>query len=216
MLALALPSGPLRLLCLGAHADDIEIGCGGTLLELLAARPGSTCLWVVFGAAAEREREARAGADLFLRDAGERCVTVHQFRDGYFPADFGRIKDVFEETKRAFVPDLIFTHAREDRHQDHSLISDVTWQTFRDHLVLEYDVPKYDGDLGQPNLFVPLPRETALRKAAHLLAAFPSQRAKHWFTEDAFLGPMRLRGVEAAASSGFAEAFTGRKLRLGS
>jgi LmbE family N-acetylglucosaminyl deacetylase len=208
MRQLTLPPGKLRVLCLGAHADDIEIGCGGTVLSLLGARPGSSCRWVVFSGAGAREQEAQASAA-----ALGASVTVHQFRDGYFPDQFGKIKDAAESLK-SFDPDLVLTHTREDRHQDHRVVSDLAWQTFRDHLVLEYEVPKYDGDLGAPNVFVPLTRDVAVRKVSHLMQSFPSQRSKRWFTEDTFLGLMRLRGVEAGAPDGFAEAFYARKAVL--
>jgi LmbE family N-acetylglucosaminyl deacetylase len=215
MLSPVLPPGPLNILCLGAHADDIEIGCGGTILALLAARPTVNCHWVVFsGGGGPREREARKSADLFLAGAGARGVDVHQFRDGHFPALLSGIKDVLEAVKRAFTPDVVFAHCRDDRHQDHRIVSDVTWQTFRDHLIVEYEIPKWDGDLGQPNLYVPLPRDTARRKTEHLLAAFPSQRRKGWFTDDTFLALLRLRGVECGAEEGYAEAFYGRKVHL--
>ena len=215
MLPLSLPPGPLNILCLGAHADDIEIGCGGTILALLAARPNVNCHWVVFsGGGGAREREARKSADLFLSGAGAREVDVHQFRDGHFPALLSGIKDVLEAVKRAFTPDVVFAHCRDDRHQDHRTVSDVAWQTFRDQLILEYEIPKWDGDLGQPSLYVPLPRDTARRKVEHLLAAFPSQQRKRWFTEDTFLALLRLRGVECGAEDGYAEAFYGRKVLL--
>jgi LmbE family N-acetylglucosaminyl deacetylase len=207
MFALQLPPTPLQLLCLGAHADDIEIGCGGTVLRLLAEHPGSGCRWIVFSGIGEREREAHASAALFMADAAERQVDVHDFRDGHFPALLSGIKDTLEEAKRDFAPDVVFTHFRDDRHQDHRTVSEVTWQTFRNHLILEYEIPKWDGDLGRPGLYVPLPSDTVSQKLGHLLAAFPSQRSKHWFSEDTFRALMRLRGVECAAGEGYAEAF---------
>ena len=212
MLSLALPPGPLRILCLGAHADDIEIGCGGTILALLEARRNVNCHWVVFsGAGGPREREARESASQFLAGAGARGVDVHQFRDGHFPAALSEIKEVLEAVKRAFTPDVVFAHCRDDRHQDHRLLSDLTWNTFRDQLILEYEIPKWDGDLGQPNLYVTLSRDIVRRKTEHLLLAFPSQRSKRWFTDDTFLALLRLRGVESGASEGVAEAFYARK-----
>jgi LmbE family N-acetylglucosaminyl deacetylase len=218
MLPLALkgPSGPaLGILCLGAHADDIEIGCGGTVLQLLADHPGSACHWVVFSGTAERACEARNSAERFLKTAGNRRVDVHEFRDGHFPLALAEIKEVVEDVKRGFAPDVVFTHYRDDRHQDHRTVSDVTWQTFRSHLVLEYEIPKYDGDLGQPNCFVPLRESARIQKVAHLLAAFPSQRGKHWFEEETFRALMRLRGMECAAPDGYAEAFYTRKVVIG-
>ncbi len=216
MLTLALPPGPLRILCLGAHPDDLEIGCGGTILRLLDEHPGSACRWVVLsGGGTERQGEAEDGAGRFLARAGERRVEVQRFRDGHFPPTLSAIKDALEGIGRELSPDLVFTHYRDDRHQDHRTVSDVTWQTFRDHLVLEYEVPKWDGDLGVPNCFVALPEPVRRAKLAHLLAAFPSQRQKRWFTEETFLGLMRLRGIECGAPEGYAEAFYARKLTLG-
>ena len=201
------------LLCLGAHADDIEIGCGGTLLTWLQARPGTTVHWVVFsGGGTPREAEARSSAPRFLAGSAGSTVTVHRFRDGFFPYESG-VKDAFEALKD-LRPDLVFTHYREDRHQDHRVLSDLTWNTFRGHAILEYEVPKYDGDLGSPNAFVALEPAVLTAKIGHLLEAFPSQRGKPWFTEDTFRALPRLRGVECGAPSGVAEAFYARKLRL--
>lgn len=204
--------GPLRVLCLGAHADDIEIGCGGTI-RALTARRRIACRWVVFsGGGGPREREARRSAGRLLRRVSDPVVVVHDFRDGFFPAAFAEIKECFETLKAAVAPDVIFTHFRADRHQDHRVVSDLTWNTFRDHLVLEYEVPKYDGDLGRPNLYVPLSRAASRAKVRHLLAAFASQRGKRWFTADTFNGLLRLRGVESGAPEGMAEAFHAPKV----
>jgi len=215
-LALDVPrSGPLRVLCLGAHPDDVEIGCGGTILRLLAARRNVECHWIVFsGAGGPRAAEAERGAGLFLARARRRQVVVHGFRDGFFPYVGAAIKEAFEGLARNVSPDLIFTHTRADRHQDHRVISDLTWNTFRSHLIVEYEVPKYDGDLGVPNLFVPLKPAIARQKIRHLHAAFRSQRSKRWFTADTFHGLLRLRGVESGAPEGLAEAFYGRKTIL--
>jgi LmbE family N-acetylglucosaminyl deacetylase len=202
---------PLSVLCLGAHADDVEIGCGGTLLQLLAEHPKSVCRWIVFSATPEREAEARASATGLLKGQDVPVIDVHKLRDGHFPSVISEIKDTLEAVKRAFTPDLIFTHYRDDRHQDHRAVSDATWQTFREHLILEYEVPKYDGDLGQPNCFVPVSASTRQRKIEHLSAAFPSQRSKQWFTDETFSALMRLRGIECAAPDGYAEAFYARK-----
>jgi LmbE family N-acetylglucosaminyl deacetylase len=204
----------LSVLCLGAHADDIEIGCGGTLRALFGSRPVS-CRWVVFsGGGTPREREARASARRFLRAARQATVDVYGFRDGYFPSAYGEIKERFETLKGPRSPDVIFTHYRADRHQDHRVISDLTWNTFRSHFVLEYEVPKYDGDLGRPNLYVPLSRAASRSKVRHLLAAFATQRTKRWFSADTFDGLLRLRGIEAGAPEGFAEAFHAHKALL--
>lgn len=213
-LELPSPSTPLRVLCLGAHSDDIEIGCGGLILRLLSARRRVTVDWVVFSAEGQREDEARKGAALFLKKAHRSRVIIRQFRDGFFPYD-PSVKDVFEELKADPAPDLVLTHYRHDRHQDHRVLSDLAWNTFRNHLVLEYEIPKYDGDLGVPNFFVPLDRPTANRKLAYLQKTFGTQRGKHWFDDATFLGLMRLRGMESRAPSGLAEAFYARKVVLG-
>ncbi len=215
MRSLSLPSGPLSLLCLGAHADDLEIGCGGSVLRLLAEHPGSAVRWVVFSAAGARAREAQDSAKRLLDGMPEAGIAVHDFRDGYFPAAFAELKDQFETLQRETVPDLIFTHRRSDAHQDHRTLAELTHQTFRSHLILEYEILKYDGDLRSPNVFVPLPEELRRRKLSHLLSAFPSQAGKHWYAEATFLGLMRLRGVECAAAEGYAEAFHCSKLVLG-
>lgn len=217
MLPLALGSnvkGPLRILCLGAHSDDIEIGCGGTILNLLASRPEVHCHWVVLSSDAQREAEARASAGEFLKRAAGRDVAVKQFRNGYFPFVGDAIKDYFEELKKAVTPDLVFTHYRDDRHQDHRVVSDLTWNTFRNHTILEYEIPKYDGDLGSPNLFVALTDDECREKIRILQTAFKSQRDKHWFEDDTFRALMRLRGMESCAPSAHAEAFYARKIVL--
>jgi LmbE family N-acetylglucosaminyl deacetylase len=203
-----------RVLALGCHSDDIEIGCGATLLALTRARPDVEVTWVVFAADGERADEARGSAERFLTAAGRADVVLHAFRDGFFPYAGAEVKDVFEQLKAAVDPEVVFTHARFDLHQDHRLVCELTWNTFRDHLILEYEVPKYDGDLGTPNLFVPVSRELAEEKADLLVEAFRTQADKHWFEPEVFLGLMRLRGMESRAPSGFAEAFTCRKLSV--
>jgi LmbE family N-acetylglucosaminyl deacetylase len=203
---------PAQVLVLGAHADDIEIGCGGTILTLASADPPPAFHWVVFSADDEREQEARRGAGLFLRGACRQEVLVKRFRDGFFPYAGAEIKEYFEQLKRRVAPDLIFTHYRGDRHQDHRVISELTWNTFRDHLILEYEVPKYDGDLGRPNCYVPLAESVCRAKAEYLEAAFPSQRSRRWFSADTFQGLMRVRGIEAGSAARFAEAFHLHKL----
>jgi LmbE family N-acetylglucosaminyl deacetylase len=209
------PDAPFRILALGAHCDDIEIGCGATLLRLLAGHSNLHFDWVVFTSNPTRAREAEASAEHFLRGAKEKRVLIKEFRNGYFPDQWARIKDEFESLKGAVSPDLIFTHYHRDDHQDHRTISELTWNTFRDHMILEYEVPKYDSDLGSPNFFVPVDRETARAKARAIVERFPSQAAKHWFTEDTFLALMRLRGVQSASREGFAEAFYARKICAG-
>lgn len=208
------PGRPLRILCLGAHSDDIEIGCGGTILQLLARHRNAEVHWVVFSGEGDREREARRSARLFLKGAGQATVLVKGFRDGFFPYVGAEIKAFFEELKPDLEPDVVFTHYRADRHQDHRVISDLTWNTFRSHFVLEYEIPKYDGDLGSPNCFVALDESTCRQKIRHLLTAFPTQKDKRWFSNETFRGLLRLRGIEVGSLA--AEAFYARKLLLGS
>jgi LmbE family N-acetylglucosaminyl deacetylase len=205
---------PLRILCLGCHADDIEIGCGGTILRL--ADQFSACVfhWVVFSAIGVRETEAQRAAMLFVDSARLREPVLKNFPDGFMPFAGAAVKAVFEQLKQEISPDLIFTHNRKDAHQDHRLIAELTWNTFRDHLILEYEIPKYDGDLGRPALFVPLQAEVCRKKIRYIMDAFPSQHSKRWFQEDTFLSLMRLRGMECNAPSGYAEAFYCRKLVL--
>jgi LmbE family N-acetylglucosaminyl deacetylase len=203
---------PLRVLCIGAHSDDIEIGCGGTLSQLVRREPQPEFRWVVLSAAGDRAREANRGARKFLGSASSEAVQLFEFRDGYFPAQFDAIKDAFENIAREFRPDIVFTHTRQDRHQDHRVVSDLTWNTFRKHLILEYEIPKWDGDLGQPNVYVPLSGNAARRKSKALLDVFGTQRAKDWFSEETFLGLLRLRGIECRATDGYAEAFHARKV----
>jgi len=203
-----------KVLCLGAHADDIEIGCGGTILRLLSERPGLSILWVVFSAHGSRATEAKRSARCFLKGAGRQKVIVKDFRESFFPFRGEAIKEYFEELKGMVQPDLVFTHYREDRHQDHRLLSDLTWNTFRDHVILEYEIPKYDGDLGNPNFYVPLEEEICRRKIEQVCRFFQTQNNKHWFTADTFLALMRLRGIECASRTKYAEAFYARKLVL--
>ena len=205
---------PHHVLVLGCHSDDIEIGCGATLLLLTRSCPEIEVTWVVLGADGARADEARRSAEVFLGGAAAHEILVHGFRDGFFPYVGQQVKEAFEELKARVEPDLIFTHARDDFHQDHRLVCELTWNTFRDHLILEYEIPKYDGDLGRPNVFVPVPAELAREKARLLMESFASQRGKDWFDEDVFLGLMRLRGMEVRAPGGFAEAFTCRKVPL--
>jgi LmbE family N-acetylglucosaminyl deacetylase len=205
------PDRPLRILCLGSHSDDIEIGCGGTLLRLAGEYPGCVFHWVVFSAIGPREGEARNAAGQFIDPARLKGPTLKTFQDGFMPYAGADVKKVFEELKPVS-PDLIFTHNRKDAHQDHRLISELTWNTFRNHLILEYEIPKYDGDMGQPEVFVPLPLELCERKVSLILESFRSQLGKRWFQRETFFSLMRLRGMECNADSGFAEAFYGRKL----
>ena len=203
----------LKILCLGAHSDDIEIGCGGTVLRLAELYPDCEFHWVVFNAAGVRDAEARRAAELF---AGSRLKgsILKTFQDGFLPYVGGEVKAVFESELKQVAPDLIFTHNGNDAHQDHRLLSELTWNTLRDHLILEYEIPKYDGDMGRPSVFVTLEREVCEKKVRHLMEAFKSQQAKRWFQPDTFLSLMRLRGMECNSSSGYAEAFYCRKAVL--
>ena len=211
MLSLSLPVGkPLEVLCLGAHCDDIEIGCAGTLMSLQERHPGSRFHWVVFTQEAGRERETRDAAAKIHGKAVE--IEVHDFRMSYLPFEGAKVKDLFEDVKRRARPDLVFTHRLEDRHQDHRLVAELTWNSFRDHLVLEYEIPKYEGDLGHPNLFVPLDSAVVARKLEVLSTCFPSQAKRPWFRREVFQGLLALRGIECNAPSGSAEGFYARKL----
>jgi LmbE family N-acetylglucosaminyl deacetylase len=203
-----------RILVIGCHADDIEIGCGGTLLTLARANPEIEVDWVVLASPGDRADEARASAAAFLAGAAEARVEIHEFRDGFLPYVGGEVKDVFEDLKGRVDPQVVFTHAGYDFHQDHRLACELTWNTFRRHLILEYEIPKVDGDLGRPNVFVPLDPTVVEEKLALIERYFPSQSGKHWFDRDTFLGLMRLRGMEALAPERYAEAFTCRKLVL--
>lgn len=208
------PAQPLRrLLCLGAHCDDLEIGCGGSVLRLLQANQCEV-YWLVFTSSPERKQEAQEAAELFLAGAPAKRIVIRDYRDGFLPYSGAAVKDEFESLKREFVPDLILTHQRHDLHQDHRLICELTWNTFRDHLILEYEIPKYDGDLGAPNVFFPLEDGVVATKLDYIFRAFKSQHAKQWFSRDLFSGLMRLRGMEANSPSRFAEAFYSRKLSL--
>lgn len=202
--------GARRVLCLGAHADDIEIGCGGTILRLCAEHRDLEVRWVVFSSNAVRAAEAHASAVAFLEGV-KSTVTVHSFRDGYLPWAGAALKDEFEALKREFTPDLIFTHQRHDLHQDHRLVSDLTWNTWRNHFILEYEIAKFDGDFGSPSFFSPLPAATLERKISLVVRHFASQAGKQWFTPDVFRAVARIRGMECAAPESLAEAFYCRK-----
>jgi LmbE family N-acetylglucosaminyl deacetylase len=206
-------NGPLNVLCLGCHSDDIEIGCGGTILRLAEEYPGAVFHWVVFSALGVRREEAQRAATLFAGESRLKGPLLNSFKDGFMPFAGAEVKAVFEELK-SIAPDIIFTQNRKDFHQDHRLIAELTWNTFRNHLILEYEIPKYDGDMGQPTVFVPLEMEVCQKKVEYLLEAFQSQHAKRWFQKDTFFSLMRLRGMECNAPSGYAEAFYSHKLVL--
>jgi LmbE family N-acetylglucosaminyl deacetylase len=202
---------PLRLLCIGAHSDDLEIGCGGTVLTWLASKPAVEVTWVVLCAEGARAAEARDSARALLRRTAAHEVFIGDFRDGFLPAQYADVKSFFEDLKGKVDPDVVLTHWLQDRHQDHRLAAELTWNTWRNHLVLEYEIAKYEGDLGLPNAYVPISASLARRKVTHLGRHFSSQRSKDWFVADNFLALMRIRGMECRAASGFAEAFHVRK-----
>lgn len=204
-------SGPRKILVLGAHSDDIEIGCGGTLLRLAGENDGLEVLWVVFCATGERATEAAASAAAFLDKIAQNRVEILGFREAYMPYQGSEVKDKFEALKSEFAPELILTHYRQDQHQDHRLVSDLTWNTWRDHLILEYEVPKYDGDFGNPNFYSPLEEAVVDRKIELILRHFPSQLNKHWLSTDLLRAVARIRGMECGPSAYFAEAFYCRK-----
>ena len=205
---------PLRVLAIGAHSDDIEIGCGGTILKLIEQGSVAEVCWVVLTGERTRAEEASRSAETLLRDVPGKRVILKDFRDGYFPYDGTDIKGFFEELKAELSPDVILTHQRSDLHQDHRVTCELTWNTFRDHLILEYEIPKYDGDMGGPNLFVPLDESICRKKIDHLMTHFASQVPKRWFKEDLFSGLLRLRGMECNSPTSYAEAFYARKAVL--
>jgi len=211
MLSLKHSVAPQSILLMGAHCDDIEIGCGATVLHLVERFPGAHFEWVVFSSTPERAKEAMQSSDIFLAGVRSKNVTVQNFRNGYFPYIGGQIKDYFESLKSRTKPDWIFTHHSEDRHQDHRILAELTWNTFRDHLIFEYEVPKFDGGLGSPNCFVPAKQTFSDKKIATLMECFVSETVKPWFSPETFQAMLRLRGVECNSATGLAEAFYCRK-----
>lgn len=201
----------LKVLCLGAHSDDIEIGCGGSILRLLSEYHAEVD-WVVFGSKGQRDEEAVASANKFLTNAKKRKIIIKNFKERFFPYIGGEIKEFVEEVKEGVSPDIIFTHYRGDLHQDHRVISELTWNTYRDHLILEYEIIKYDGDLGTPNFFVHLGEDICRKKIDFLMESFKTQANKDWFTPDTFLSILRIRGVESRAPEKYAEGFYCKKL----
>ena len=204
--------GRLKLLCIGAHSDDLEIGCGGTILTWLKSMPAVEVTWVVLCAQGARASEARLSARAMLRHAHSSNVLIANFRDGFLPSQYVEVKEYFESLKSQFDPDVVLTHWLQDRHQDHRFVAELTWNTWRNHLVLEYEIPKYEGDLVTPTVYVPVPKSLVDRKLNHLQRFFSSQRSKDWFSDDTFRGLMRLRGLESRSDSGFAEGFHARKI----
>lgn len=204
---------PPNILLIGAHCDDIEIGCGGAVMRLVERYPDARFAWVTLSSDAQRAAETRAAATRLLGAAKDPIVCIEEFRGSYFPHDGPALKDYFE-TLKAYAPDLILTHFRNDLHQDHRVTNELTWNTFRDHAILEYEIPKFDGDLAVPNVFFPLTRAQMKRKCDVLLECFPSQLGRQWFTRDTFEAIARIRGIECNAPEGYAEAFHGRKLRF--
>ncbi len=202
---------PLRVLCLGAHSDDIEIGCGASLLQLHESGQPLDVRWVVFSGDRSRAEEAKVSAGYWLDAVEAKATDFHSFRDGFFPNEWAGIKETFERLKSSFEPDIIFTHYRDDSHQDHRIINQLSGNTFRNHFVLEYEIPKYDGDMGSPNFYIPVSEEVARAKAVALMRFFGTQQSKHWFCEELFLGLMRIRGMESCSPSGYAEGFYARK-----
>ncbi len=207
--------GVKRVLCLGAHSDDIEIGCGGTVLRLIEQSRNIEFYWLVLSSNPQRAKEAKRSANALLRGAGRATVVVNSFRDGFLPYIGAPVKECFEELKKSFAPDVIFTHFGQDLHQDHRMVCELTWNTFRNHFILEYEIPKYDADLCSPNLFVPLSDAIARKKVNYLMRYFGTQRNKQWFSKDLFYGLMRLRSIEIASPTQHAEGFYGRKVLLG-
>jgi LmbE family N-acetylglucosaminyl deacetylase len=213
-LKLTRPGDRLCVLCLGAHSDDIEIGAGGTILSWIAEGIDLDVHWCVLSAVGERAGEAQASAEAFLAGVARKTIELAEFKDGFYPYRGEEVKAWMEGLKGRVTPDVVLTHRRDDAHQDHREVCRLTWNSFRDHLVLEYEVPKWDGDMGQPNLYVPLEVAVLERKIDLLMTHFGTQRSKDWFDPDTFRGLARLRGVECRAPSGYAEAFVARKASL--
>jgi LmbE family N-acetylglucosaminyl deacetylase len=201
-----------KILCLGAHSDDIEIGCGGTILRIIEEYPQAQFYWVVFSAENQRGEEAHKSAERFLNNVDAKVVVVQEFKDSYFPFIGGSIKDYFNRLKKEFKPDLIFTHFKNDAHQDHRLIGELTWNAYRNNFIIEYEIAKYDGDLGTPNFYVHLKESIVKEKIANICAIFNSQARKEWFGEESFRAIMRIRGLESNSPSKYSEAFYCRKV----
>jgi LmbE family N-acetylglucosaminyl deacetylase len=205
----------MRVLCIGAHCDDIEIGCGAALRGFQRRGVQVVMDWIVLSGQEQRRQETARSMTKFVRPGCRGELRFGDFADGSFPAMYAEIKQFFEELKARSRPDIIFCHERDDRHQDHRIVNEMAWNTFRDHLILEYEVPKWDGGLGVPNVYVPVPQRDAVAKADALVAVYKSQAHRGWFKRETFLALLRMRGLECRAPSGYAEAFHGRKVRLG-
>jgi len=203
------PDG-LKILCLGAHCDDIEIGCGGTIMRLVKEHVVQHLKWFVFTSSEERAVEAKNSAEHFVHGCKEKDIVIKKFKDGFLPHEASQLKNLFEEIK-PFNPDIIFTHYRHDLHQDHRTVCELTWNTFRNHLILEYEIPKYDGDLGNPNSYVILNEEIIREKVNVITNCFRSQAGKQWFDKETFYSLMRIRGIESASPTKYAEGFYVRK-----
>jgi LmbE family N-acetylglucosaminyl deacetylase len=212
MLNLIPNKGKLKILCLGAHSDDIEIGCGGTLLKIFENYDIEQVEWVVFATNDQRKIEAENSAKEFLKGVSNYNITVEKYRDGFLPFIATQIKEEFEAIKPKIAPDIVFTHYRHDRHQDHRLVSELTWNTFRNHLILEYEIPKWDGDIGNPNFYVEISEELLLKKNKLMKESFITQTSKHWFDDETFKSLPRIRGMESACR--YAEAFYSRKTTI--
>ena len=203
--------GP-KVLFLGAHPDDIEIGCGGTIIDLLKHYNNAEIYWVVFSGNEIRKKEAIKSANAFLKDIEKKTVIQKSFKENHFPYNGEKIRQVFSTVKSKFNPDVIFTHYRNDFHQDHRIISELTLNTFRDNIILEYEIPKYDGDLSKPQIFSPINKNILKSKVSLIIKYFQSQNDKFWFTEETFKSIARIRGIESKSKSGYAEAFYCRKI----
>ncbi|MBK7034645.1 MAG: PIG-L family deacetylase [Ignavibacteria bacterium] len=214
MLGVTFGKAPTAILFVGAHCDDIEIGCGATVLNLIEKFPNAHYYWIVFSSSAVRAEEALRSSEIMLAGAISKRIVIQNFQNGYFPYGGAQIKDYFELLKTQVNPDLIFTHYLDDRHQDHRILSELTWNTFRDHLILEYEIPKYDGGLGSPNCFIPVNQAHADKKIANLMKCFVTEATKPWFTPATFVAMLRLRGIECNSPTGLAEAFYCKKFML--
>ena len=204
-------SGIRTILCVGAHADDIEIGCGGAILKLLQSNENVAVYWVVLSGSGDRKDEAKESANRFLSKARRSSVQIQKFPDTFFPYEGQEIKKFFNELRQQVSPDIIFTHRLEDRHQDHRLVSELTWNSFRDHLIMEYEIPKYEGDLGTPNIYVPLAESICQKKINIIVESFETQESRPWFSPETFWAMLRIRGVESRSRSQFAEGLYCRK-----